>query len=712
MIVYLSEINRSNLVGKTKDQGNGRYQRRTRYKPDNFRGTDVSQLFDNDVLICPVPVGDYTSTVAFQGVLLRLRDQLKEDPRHTLTLQKVIKAITKAIDSSDLLVDCTCPDFCLHKDTKIKLLNGKVVTVEEMCNMFQNNEELWVYSTDENGDFKPGEVSNVWISGYTTEYIEITLDNNEKIRTTPNHEYMLRDGSYLRADELQIGQSLMPLYFSYHNGYESVKTNSIKDKTIFKSVYKIVANEVLSDKINEAKIRSGEDIIAIHHSDFDKLNNYPSNLNPMGKLEHWNYHAKLTKDKNPEQMRKFIEAGLNYWRTSKGRKQKSEEMSKSIKDYWKNMSIEERQKISEQRRQNCPFNSDTMKNYWNNLDDKTRKKRNRINSINLNGINGEKASKRIKNYYKNVDKQKLSESRKNLLTNLQKEGKTTFGVKGLKFSDEHRKNISNSKKGNSSNKGKIKKLIERLISDEVELTEDNYNYYRKTINDYKFYPNISTYYNSFEEALEELNIPVNYNHKVLSVERIVLDNPEPVYDISVENYHNFYVNAGVMLHNCYRFAYWATKYGYKYGKPETRPAKKTNPNDKIGAMCKHLTALLANKKWVVKIASIINDYINEYPDEARRAMGLSEDEMVINTYARRLGKMGYYAKLFDRIDNDEENNKNSQNNSENNSEDSDMVDNTSDISNNSDGDENDELELNDNENNEEEEEEEEEGDDI
>lgn len=264
MIVYLSEINRSNLVGKTKDQGNGRYQRRTKYKPDNFRGTDVSQLFDNDVLICPVPVGDYISTVAFQGVLLRLRDQLKDDPRHTLTLQKVIKSITKAIDSSDLLVDCTCPDFV------------------------------------------------------------------------------------------------------------------------------------------------------------------------------------------------------------------------------------------------------------------------------------------------------------------------------------------------------------------------------------------------------------------------------------------------------YRFAYWATKYGYKYGKPETRPAKITNPNDKIGAMCKHLTALLANKKWVVKIASIINDYINEYPDEARKAMGLSEDEMVINTYARRLGKMGYYAKLFDRIDDNEKNN---ENNPENNSENSSMVNSVSDTSDDMDNEEDDidELELND---------ENEEGDDI
>lgn len=86
----------------------------------------------------------------------------------------------------------------------------------------------------------------------------------------------------------------------------------------------------------------------------------------------------------------------------------------------------------------------------------------------------------------------------------------------------------------------------------------------------------------------------------------------------------------------YRFAYWATKYGYKYGKPENRPAKITNPNDSIGSMCKHLTALLSNKKWLVKVASIINEFIKAYPDDFIDFIGLEPDkEIIIRTPGKK-----------------------------------------------------------------------------
>lgn len=116
--------------------------------------------------------------------------------------------------------------------------------------------------------------------------VKVTLDNGKEIITTPNHRYMLRDGSYEEAQNLREGQSLMPLYFRYDNGYESYKKNS-DPHTIYYSVYKEVANSELQTQIEEAKIRSGEEIIAIHHKDYNKLNNYPSNLSPMGKLEHY-----------------------------------------------------------------------------------------------------------------------------------------------------------------------------------------------------------------------------------------------------------------------------------------------------------------------------------------------------------------------------------------------------------------------------------------
>lgn len=59
----------------------------------------------------------------------------------------------------------------------------------------------------------------------------------------------------------------------------------------------------------------------------------------------------------------------------------------------------------------------------------------------------------------------------------------------------------------------------------------------------------------------------------------------------------------------YRMAYNQTKNNYKAGYKETRPSNKTNPNDDLGAGCKHVLLVLANLDWAVKLASVINNYI-------------------------------------------------------------------------------------------------------
>lgn len=79
----------------------------------------------------------------------------------------------------------------------------------------------------------------------------------------------------------------------------------------------------------------------------------------------------------------------------------------------------------------------------------------------------------------------------------------------------------------------------------------------------------------------------------------------------------------------YRFAYWATKYGYKYGKPEFRPAKITNPKDLIGSTCKHLSSILSNKQWMIKLSSIINQMIKDNYDEIVRIYRLDPNEFFI-----------------------------------------------------------------------------------
>ncbi len=59
----------------------------------------------------------------------------------------------------------------------------------------------------------------------------------------------------------------------------------------------------------------------------------------------------------------------------------------------------------------------------------------------------------------------------------------------------------------------------------------------------------------------------------------------------------------------YRFAYWSTIDKYILGDPEMRPAEITNPEGNLGSTCKHGLLVLNNQVWVLKVGSVINNYI-------------------------------------------------------------------------------------------------------
>ena len=59
----------------------------------------------------------------------------------------------------------------------------------------------------------------------------------------------------------------------------------------------------------------------------------------------------------------------------------------------------------------------------------------------------------------------------------------------------------------------------------------------------------------------------------------------------------------------YRFGYWATMNKITSGNPETRPSNVTNPKDTLGSGCKHILLVLSNNSWIMKVASVINNYI-------------------------------------------------------------------------------------------------------
>lgn len=83
-------------------------------------------------------------------------------------------------------------------------------------------------------------------------------------------------------------------------------------------------------------------------------------------------------------------------------------------------------------------------------------------------------------------------------------------------------------------------------------------------------------------------------------------------------------NAGNVFVSCscadwkYRQAYQASKGGYNSGPVEARISDITNPHDSKGAGCKHVNLVLGNVDWLMKVSSVIKNYVHYMKDNYER----------------------------------------------------------------------------------------------
>jgi hypothetical protein len=60
----------------------------------------------------------------------------------------------------------------------------------------------------------------------------------------------------------------------------------------------------------------------------------------------------------------------------------------------------------------------------------------------------------------------------------------------------------------------------------------------------------------------------------------------------------------------YRFAYWGTKNNINSGEPQNSNGMWIrNPDDRLGSGCKHVLLVLSNNSWLIKVASVIKNYV-------------------------------------------------------------------------------------------------------
>lgn len=207
-------------------------------------------------------------------------------------------------------------NMCLAMDTKVSLLDGRELTIRQIADELNQGKTLWTYSCDPvSGKVVPGKIDWAGVTQKSAKVLKITLDNGESITCTPDHKFPIKNIGFVRADELKINDSLVPLYRrqrqidpAYKNTYEQYYDN--EDHQWYFTHRKVV--EYTQDVENFDNKR------VIHHADLNRYNNNPENLVQMDWQEHRALHNQLGFRYKEKMVAEGREEEWNQWKRDIG----------------------------------------------------------------------------------------------------------------------------------------------------------------------------------------------------------------------------------------------------------------------------------------------------------------------------------------------------------------------------------------------------------
>ena len=214
---------------------------------------------------------------------------------------------------------------CFTVDTKVKLIDGRNLSFAELVKEWEIGKINYTFTVSKDGEIKIAKIVNPRKTKENAELVRVTLDNGEEIKCTPDHRFMLKNGSYKKAKDLSNSQSLMPFYTRYSTpqddkytvGYEIIYQPFL-DKWSF--VHHL-ADQYNIDN-NVYSVKNGR---VRHHKDFNKLNNDPDDIVRTQWKAHWILHANLASDKhrtNKEYEDKISRGRKEFWAREENRKKK------------------------------------------------------------------------------------------------------------------------------------------------------------------------------------------------------------------------------------------------------------------------------------------------------------------------------------------------------------------------------------------------------
>ncbi len=158
---------------------------------------------------------------------------------------------------------------CFTKDTEVYLTDGRKITFENLIKERERGVRHWAFSF--NHKKKEIEIAEIEKPRKTKDnaiLVEVTIDSGEKVKCTPCHRFMLRDGTYKEAQYLKKGDSLMPLYSKQSK--EKERKGYLKIQQPFKGSWEKITPEIYEKERKNSSVPKVENI-SKYFGSFEKM---------------------------------------------------------------------------------------------------------------------------------------------------------------------------------------------------------------------------------------------------------------------------------------------------------------------------------------------------------------------------------------------------------------------------------------------------------
>lgn len=151
--------------------------------------------------------GEYNPPAATRYTKNRMSDLYYEIMGEALKYVEMEESPVEALEPKYLP---TPLPLCLASDTKIKMADGRDLRIEDVVREYEEGKQNYVYSCSPSGEIHETRVIWGGKTKTTGEYVIIrTKETDIIVKSTPEHRFMMKDGSYKEAKDLVLGDYLM-----------------------------------------------------------------------------------------------------------------------------------------------------------------------------------------------------------------------------------------------------------------------------------------------------------------------------------------------------------------------------------------------------------------------------------------------------------------------------------------------------------------------